>query len=125
VIVCLATEGQWEPGNYARFLDTLGQPGISAFLGCALGNFQPSSPQRKACAEIFKSRAISAIAITDSPLVRGVVTAVSWFGANVRAFAWRDMAKALERVNATEEQVSRIMSAIEALRNQERGRVAG
>lgn len=47
----------------------------------------PNSAQRKSAADILKGRAIPVAIVSHNPVMRGVVTALSWFNPKVRAFA--------------------------------------
>ena len=55
----------------------------------------PSATQRKAAADAMKKRQVKAVVITESRLIRGVLTAVGWLGASVGGFSWSELEKAL------------------------------
>jgi hypothetical protein len=45
-----------------------------------------TAAQRKASADLMKGRVHVSAVVSDSPFVRGIVTALSWFGHKVSAF---------------------------------------
>jgi hypothetical protein len=59
---------------------------------------------------------VQVVIITDDVLVRGVVTAVSWLGANVKSFAWKDIDRAFARLGVLERKAS-LFPIIERLRD--------
>jgi hypothetical protein len=50
----------------------------------------PTAAQRKALNEVMAGRSVPAAVVTGSPLVRGLVVAVSWFNKGIRPFAPAD-----------------------------------
>jgi hypothetical protein len=48
-----------------------------------------------------KKRNIPVIVVTDDRMVRGLVTAVSWMGAQVDAYSWKEIEKAVQRLSVS------------------------
>jgi hypothetical protein len=46
-------------------------------------------------AEVLRSRNIPTAAVTDERLVRGLITAVSWLGVDIKPFAWSEVHNAV------------------------------
>src|SRR5262245_61639906 len=69
----------------------------------------PSSLQRSQLAESFRDAPPAVAMITESAIVRGMLTALSWFGLKQRAFRPSDMDKALAflGVNSSESELIR------------------
>lgn len=55
-----------------------------------------SATQRKKGAEALKNKNLTAIVITDSRIARGILTAVSWLGADVKPIPWSSLDTALD-----------------------------
>lgn len=86
-------------------------------IGVSLGTVTINSVQRKKAADILKKRGAFAVVITDDRLTRGIATAVSWFGVNVKAFAWNDIDGALKAVKAPADVEERMKKSILAFRD--------
>jgi hypothetical protein len=61
-------------------------------------NGAPTPNQRAQCQHWFEQNRRRGAVLTDSMLARGGVTALRWFGLNLRAFALNDLNAALEFV---------------------------
>jgi hypothetical protein len=85
--------------DFARDLDT---KKVTKLLGGAIGNATLTSVQRKIVADALKRNGVVVAAISDDRLVRGVITAVSWLGVNIRAFDWSDAISAAKYLGIPE-----------------------
>ena len=63
-----------------------------------------------------KSKALSIAVVTDVKLVRGMVTAVSWLGVDIKAFSWLDVSAALKHLEVTNATQSSAIAVIERFR---------
>ncbi len=63
------------------------------FLGVTRGG-APTASQRKDLTDILNGRELMAAIVTDVRMVRGVVSALSWFNQRVRAFSMSEMDEA-------------------------------
>lgn len=61
----------------------------------------PSAAQRKAILDASGGKGLPAAIITDSVMVRGIATAISWFVREVRAFPPSDLQGALDFLGIT------------------------
>lgn len=58
----------------------------------------PDSPQRKLLNDKLKGRSVPVAVISKNPIIRGVVTALSWFNTKIRAFVPSNFAEALRHL---------------------------
>ncbi len=56
----------------------------------------PTAAQRKTLNEALKGRSLPAAVVSSAPMIRGVVTALSWFNPKIKAFPVDKLASALE-----------------------------
>jgi hypothetical protein len=61
----------------------------------------PTAVQRQAVLDATGGKGIPAAILTDSMMVRGIVTAISWFASQVRAFPPHDLEGALHHLGIT------------------------
>lgn len=47
----------------------------------------PTAPQRKAINSVLNGRSLTTAVVSDSPLIRGIITAFSWFNSKIKAFS--------------------------------------
>src|SRR5690349_14838883 len=59
----------------------------------------PTAAQRKMVNDMLAGKPTTAAVICSSPLVRGVVTALSWFNPKIKVFAPNELNAALEYLN--------------------------
>ncbi len=52
--------------------------------------------QRKKGVDAAKEKGIRVAVVTDERLVRGIVTAASWFGTDIQAFDWSHLRDAID-----------------------------
>lgn len=101
LLISVSPAGPLLDEEWQRFLKVLQTAPITRYVTGSLGKVETSSLQRKQSAETLKARGIRTAVLTDDTLVRGVVTAVSWLGANVNAFAWNDLKSAFSYLGYT------------------------
>jgi hypothetical protein len=61
----------------------------------------PSAAQRKAILDASGGKGLPAAILTDSVVVRGIATAISWFVPDVRAYPPGDLQSALDHLKIT------------------------
>lgn len=115
VMIAVNTAGKISDETWAAFIEEFQGSDFRCYIGASLGILEVSSVQRKQAAETIRHNSISVAIITDDILVRGVVTAVSWLGANARSFAWKDIDRAFERLDLLERK-HELMPHVERLR---------
>jgi hypothetical protein len=84
----------------------------------------PDAGQRAKMARVGMLRMPTAV-VTESVLARGVMTAVSWLGAPVRAFAPEDLFRAFDFLKISSPVRARIPARLEALKAELRGEPRG
>lgn len=93
--------GTVDDETWKDYIRCLQLPAVAKHIGASVGKTEVSSVQRKEAAEILKRRGIRVAAVTDDTLVRGLVTAISWLGANISAFSWTNARDALKDLGIT------------------------
>lgn len=68
------------------------------------GGANLSASQRADVVASFKERKLTAAVMTESALVRGAATAISWFGVQLRAFPEDQLVGALQFLDAASEE---------------------
>lgn len=116
LLTCFGTAGPISDRDWTDFLTQLKKPAITRYIGTSIGATEANSVQRKAAAEVFKSRKIPVVVVTDANIVRGIVTAVSWLGVNIKAFDWPDLRKGLDYLGVTGSQQDRAVESIMRLK---------
>jgi hypothetical protein len=109
VLVSFTKAGKIPNEVWDAYIAALSSPSVKSSLALTVGSVDVNSVQRKQVSEVVtnpKSQLLCVV-VTDNPLTRGIATAVSWFGANLKAFSWRDLERALESlgVNAKEAEI--------------------
>lgn len=117
VMVNVNTAGNIGDELWERFVTELGAFDYKHYIGASLGILELSATQRKHAAAALRANGVQVVIITDDVLVRGVVTAVSWLGANVKSFAWKDIDRAFSRLGVLERK-GVLMPLIERLRDE-------
>lgn len=80
----------------------------------------PDSPQRKLLNDKLKGRSVPVAVISRNPIIRGVVTALSWFNTKIRVFVPSHFADALRHLGlpaadgkALEQEVNELRAALD------------
>jgi hypothetical protein len=76
----------------------------------------PSSVQRSKLSRIPELKTIPSAVVTSSAVGRGIVTAVSWLGTKVRAFAPANLRDALDYLRVPEELRDGVLREVAAIR---------
>jgi hypothetical protein len=74
---------------------------VTRYLGTAVGVVEVTSLQRKLISGVLIERRIPVAAVSDEKIVRGLVTAVSWLGVNIKAFSWTDLTDAVKHLQVS------------------------
>ena len=116
VMVALSAPGPISDEVWKEFVKDLGTKPITRYLGVNIGAVQVSSTQRKAASDVVRRRGIQLAVVTDEKLVRGMVTAVSWLGVDVKAFSWAELREAIEHLGIRQPQAEKIMDVVAKLK---------
>ena len=82
--------------TWQDYCDTIASDKVAKVLATSIGAVEVNSPQRKQVSDALKAAPQVAVAVvTDEPIVRGLMTAVSWLGrVDLKAFPWHKVAEA-------------------------------
>ena len=95
IAVTMAIEGEIGDKIWTEFIEELQRHNIRYILALGFGKSEISATQRSAIANAMKNQNIQCSVVTDNSLTRGLVTAVSWLGANVRGHKWKSLDAAI------------------------------
>lgn len=115
VMVVVSGDGVMPEDLWARHMDDLQNKPVSRVLGFNLGTVSVTSVQRKQASDIAKQRGMFSIIVSDSAMTRGIITAVSWLGANIKAFPWSEKDRAYSALDLEPEAESSVRKRAEAL----------
>lgn len=99
VVICRASPGSISDHLWGSFMDEVRQSSAKTFFAMVVGDVSISSSQRRLVAQVMERNRMSAIAVTDSRIVRGMMTAISWLGPKLFSYSWRDFDQALRHLN--------------------------
>jgi hypothetical protein len=117
VVVSLTRSGQAEDSVWREFAQEIDAAHVTKCLGGALANASLTSVQRKIVADALKRNNVKVAAITDDRLVRGVITAVSWLGVNIKSFEWSQILEAAHFLEIPEHKTRLLTEALLRLKN--------
>jgi hypothetical protein len=94
VMVTFATPGEIDNQSLTAWTKDIKSKPVAKLLGANIGVVEANSAQRKLAADTVRSKNVPVAIVSDQALTRGVVTAASWLGANIRAFSWSQLREA-------------------------------
>lgn len=109
------SDAEWEP-YMARCREVLARHGRQRILVRSAGG-GPNSAQRQSIKALFNGRP-QRVAVLAPPFVRGIITALSWFNPQVRAFGSTDLAAAVQHLELDAEQARWASEALERMRQE-------
>ena len=101
-------DGEWE--SLVGFMETISIRSCVVYTGGASLN-----PRQRQMVMPHLKRTPFACVVTDSGVVRGVLTALRWLGGSITAFAPGEMARALEGAGVDEREIPVFRELIESL----------
>ncbi len=116
LMISFTTEGPIDNDVWTQFLNDLKTKPVKKYLSMAMGNVEATSVQRKMNIEVTRSRKIPVAVVTDERLVRGMVTAASWLGVDIKAFDWDEVKEALDYLQVSHLMDERVRQTIEDLK---------
>lgn len=125
VQINFTSKGPVSEADFAEWRRRLVEPGVKHFLSGAMGTVELTSTQRREAAGIAKERRIRTAVVTDDRVGRGLVTAVSWLGADIAAFSWDELERAAEFLRVPPSERRRVADILFALRRAEVFRATG
>src|SRR4051812_2508731 len=115
--ISFTTGGPVTDAVWDDFVKDLRTKAYSTYLGTSVGIVELSSVQRKNAAEGLKSRNAKSAVVTDERLVRGLVTAVSWLGVNVKAFSWAELRESISFLKLSPDSIEAVYDRVVLMRN--------
>lgn len=116
VLIGYGTAGQVTDKHWGDWVEALKTPSVTRVLNVADGTMEVNSVQRAKANEILKARNLVVAVVTDEMLLRGMVTAASWFvGNTIKAFSSKQIGDAVAFLQASHDEHV-IVKKIEELR---------
>lgn len=109
VIITMSANGEIAEKPWNDFIQDLRTKAVTRWLSANIGTVEVSSLQRKAAIDIMNERGILASVITDDRIVRGIVTAASWFGAKATPFSWDNLKDGVVKLDIREPTLTQVV----------------
>ncbi|NJK33454.1 MAG: hypothetical protein HC927_14200 [Deltaproteobacteria bacterium] len=108
------------------YCDTLSSPPCAKVLATSIGAVEVSAPQRRSVSAALKRTGVTVAVVTDEPIVRGLMTAVSWLGrVDVKAFPWHKIGDAFRHLSPEGVSEKQALDLVDQLRRRVEDRRAG
>jgi hypothetical protein len=117
VMVTFATPGEIDNQSLTAWTKDIKAKPVTRLLGANVGVVEANSGQRKLAVDTVKGKGMPVAIVSDQALTRGVVTAASWLGANIRAFSWHELSAAATFLQMTPSLQDKVIDALMKLRN--------
>lgn len=104
LMVNCSTAGEMIPERWREYINELREKRITKVLGLNLGSVALTSVQRREVGNLVQEQGIISAVVTDDKMIRGVVTAISWFGGNIKAYSWDELKEAVKFLGVTPEE---------------------
>jgi hypothetical protein len=122
IAISCSTDGEVPSNAWRAYMADLTGKRVRKILSLAIGQTSLTSVQRKEAADIAKSQKVASAVVTDDRLVRGMLTALSWLGVDVKAYSWDQLSDALDHLAVPQGvQRQRVMAAAHELRDRMKG----
>lgn len=103
IMISRTLPGEIPSPVFDAFLGALRDQQIPLIFAFTIGTATLKPTMRKAAADTMTQVGTTAVVLTDNRYTRGILTAVSWFGAKIKAYSWSDLDKAIEVASITTE----------------------
>jgi hypothetical protein len=118
VLMICAGPGVLTDQEFTKMISSSQHPSVRKILGLDAGPTEMTSVQRKSVASVAKDRGLFVVTITNEKLTRGIVTAVSWLGANIKAYSWDDLRTGIQQLGLPPDQEDQMLTKAVAMRAQ-------
>jgi hypothetical protein len=116
VCVSCSSAGEIPEEDWNAHLKALESAGVIKALTSTVGPIDVDSTHRKQAAEVVMRKHMRCAMVTDERLVRGLVTAISWLGVDIKAYAWDEARRALEYLDVPASLHDRVHAVLLELR---------
>jgi hypothetical protein len=117
VMVTAFTSGTVSTETWDAYVRALKTKPIRKTIALGLGTVELSSVQRKYASDVVKERKIVSIVVTNDRFVRGLVTVGAWLGADVKAFPFDELDKAIKYLGLSPQLEGRVAEGIEEIQH--------
>ena len=118
VIIGVTGAGDMPEDWWKQFVAEMLAKPVTKYLQYAAGATQLSSVQRKLGIDAVAEKKMKVVMVTDSTVVRGIVTAASWFGLKVSSWRLAEIEAAVKDLGVPSDRVDVIMKAAKKLAEQ-------
>jgi hypothetical protein len=118
VIIGVTGAGDMPDDGWKAFVAEMLAKPVTKYLQYAVGATQLSSLQRKLGIEAVAEKKMTVVMVTDSSVVRGIVTAASWFGLKVSSWRPAQMIEAIKDLGVPPAREAAVMKAATKLAEQ-------
>lgn len=115
MLVC-AGPGTMPDDIWAKYISDFTAWPVTRVLGLNLGTLSMTSVQRKQASDTTKSKGVAPVVVTDDRITRGLITAMSWLGADIKAFPWTEISAAIRALGLDTDLERRVTSKAQELR---------
>jgi hypothetical protein len=115
VMVAVGTDGKMPEDIWKTFVNEMDAKPIKKFIAFIIGSVEVSSVQRKICIDVINKHGIKVSIVNDSSIVRGIVTAASWFSVDVKSFAPGQLNQAVRELGVPTHRESMVIDAVHKL----------
>lgn len=98
VMVTRNRPGTVDDRLWNKYIEDLLKANVKATFSMVEGSITVTATQRRSAAEALKSKDVPAVVIIDDRISRGILTAISWLGGNVKGFSWSEVDEAVKAV---------------------------
>lgn len=112
LMISFVTPGNAVDAEFDAWMKEFTTKPFTRYLSTSVGFINLHSVQRKRIADAMKQKAAKTSVVTDEMLIRGVVTAISWMGADIKAFSWAQLREAIRHLDVSPTTEVRAMDAV-------------
>jgi hypothetical protein len=118
VMIGVGTDGKMPEDLWKNFINDLSTKPIKKWIAIVSGSLEVSSTQRKAGIDVLKARRMKMTAVVDSSITRGLITAASWFGVDIKSYPPDQLSEAVRALGVPENRIDTVVAAVGSLRKQ-------
>jgi len=118
VVITCTSSGTLEDKVLEAILDDMRKSNVDRSLGLALGSAHMTGIQRRKVVDFMRDRKLKAVLLTDSAIVRGIMTALSWFNDSISGGGLNDLEQALDTLAIEVQQRAQVRRTALELRSE-------